>query len=96
MYSCADCDRIPPMRKRKIELLVVLAVIALCGFLAQRPSQPESPAKEAARPMASPKLDLPKTQLSEDARWLLTTTADSYAPRVPVEKSWETHRVPSK
>ena len=46
--------------------------------------------------MASPKLDLPKTQLSEDARWLLTTTADSYAPRVPVEKSWETHRVPSK
>ena len=36
------------------------------------------------------------TMESEDARWLLTTTADSYAPRVPVEKSWETHRVPSK
>ena len=84
------------MRKRKIELVVVLAVIALCGFLARRPSQPEWLAKEAARPMASLKLGLPKIQLSEDARWLLTTAADSYAPRVPVENSWKTHRVPSK
>ena len=96
MYSCADYDRISPMRKRKIELLVVLAVIALCGFLARRPSQPESLAKEAARPMASLTLGVPKMQLSEDARWLLTTAADSYGPRVPVEKAWETQRVPSK
>lgn len=84
------------MRKRKIELAVILAVIALCGFLAQRPSEPESLATEAARPMGSLKLRLPKMQLSEDARWLLTTAADSYGPRVPVEKAWEAQRVPSK
>lgn len=78
------------MRKRKIELAVILAVIALCGFLARRPSEPEALAREAARPTASLQLSLPKTNLSEDARWLLTTAADSYAPRVPVEKTYDT------
>jgi hypothetical protein len=77
------------MRKRKIEFAVILVVVALCGFLAQRPAEPESRVLEAARPVASLKLRLPKVQLSEDARWLLTTAADSYAPRVPLEKSWE-------
>lgn len=80
------------MKKRKIELAVILAVIALCAFLARRPSEPEPVAREAARPVMSLKLNLPKVALSEEARWLLTTAADSYGPRVPVEKAWEAPR----
>ncbi len=85
------------MKKRKIELAVVLAIVAAGVMFLSRPRavEPESAveqAQTAERPVSG-SLDLQvkvkKPGFSEDARWILSTAADSYGPRVGVEKMWE-------
>lgn len=80
------------MKKRKLELALVVAAVAVCSLFLGRvktedEKPPEAPVESAAR-VEPIKLDTPTVNLSEDARWILSTAADSYAPRVPVEKTW--------
>jgi hypothetical protein len=76
------------MKRRKLELALVVLAVAVAALLFR-----ESPAPEKvglARPtQPTATVNLPKVQLSEDAKWLITTAADSYTPRVKVEKAWQ-------
>lgn len=78
---------IRPLNKRKLELAIVMVVVALvCLFLRDTP-QPEPPVV-SVEPVQPLTLDLPKLNLSDDAKWIMTTAADAYSPRVSVEKLW--------
>ena len=74
------------MHKRKLELALVIIAVALVGFLV-RGLQTNS--RETAQPAPrSVDFKMPKAKLSDDAKWLIKTSADSYSPRVKVEKAW--------
>lgn len=84
------------MKKRKLELAFVLAVAALAGLFLRLPNKVEPPSESSppleARSSPSPRpsnLEMPTVEMSDDARWLITTAADSYSPRVKVEKAWK-------
>lgn len=68
------------MKKPKLELALVILAIALATFLLREPPASEN--------LPATSLTAPKVQLSDDAKWLLTTAVDSYTPRVEVEQAW--------
>lgn len=77
------------MKKRKFEFVLTLIAVAVVAlFVANKPETVKPVTKEAAAPQAALP-PAPKVRLSDDAKWLITTAADSYSPRVEVEKAWQ-------
>jgi hypothetical protein len=75
------------MHRRKVELVLVIIAVALAGFLfrTRQTSRDEIVVEQTPVPV---EFKMPKAQLSDDAKWLIKTSADSYSPRVKVEKAW--------
>ena len=85
------------MNKRKTEFALVFAIVAAVVMFVSSPHivEPE-PAPVEARVSETPasgklgvQVKVRKLGISEDARWVMSTAADSYAPRLKVETMWE-------
>lgn len=80
------------MKKRKLELVLVIMAIALVSLALRTPPSQEEPPPAPVKTMVPVKTSAPlkvqtsKMEMSEDARWVLKTAADSYSPRLKVEK----------